>query len=313
MQLKKIKIGKLHTENNVFLAPLAGYTNAPFRDMCFNLGAGLTFTEMVSAKGLCFGSEKTKELLFVSNGYGGVKACQIFGNDPYYMRKACESEALAPFDLIDINMGCPVPKIYKNGEGSALLGDFPLAAKIIKECKKSGKYISVKFRIGLDSSSICGGQFARLCEDAGADMISVHGRTRDKVYAGEVDFSEIAAAKRAVNIPVIANGGVFCKKDAEKLYENTGADGIMVARGAMYKPWIFAEITGREIPDKKDIVWGQLQKTRKIYGERFACVFMRKMIGFYLKGTPNAAETRERLFKANTCEEVAEILNNLVF
>ena len=121
----------------------------------------------------------------------------------------------------------------------------------------------MKFRIGLDSSSICGGQFARLCEDAGADMISVHGRTRDKVYAGEVDFSEIAAAKRAVNIPVIANGGVFCKKDAEKLYENTGADGIMVARGAMYKPWIFAEITGREIPDKKDIVWGQLQKRAK--------------------------------------------------
>ena len=111
MQLKKIKIGKLHTENNVFLAPLAGYTNAPFRDMCFELGAGLTFTEMVSAKGLCFGSEKTKELLFVSNGYGGIKACQIFGNYPYYMRKACESEALAPFDLIDINMGCPVPKI----------------------------------------------------------------------------------------------------------------------------------------------------------------------------------------------------------
>lgn len=311
MLLKRIKIGKLHTENNVFLAPLAGYTNAPFRDMCFQMGAGLTFTEMVSAKGLCFNSEKTKELLHISDGYGGIKACQIFGNDPYYMRKACESDYLAPFDLIDINMGCPVPKIYKNGEGSALLNDFPLAAKIIKECKKSGKYISVKFRIGLDSSSICGGQFAKMCEDAGADMITVHGRTRDKIYAGEVNFAEIAAAKRAVSIPVIANGGVFCKKDADNLYENTGADGIMVARGAMYKPWIFAEITGRENIDKNGIVRGQLKKTLEIYGERFACVYMRKMIGFYLKGTPNAAELRERLFKAQTTQEVEEILNTI--
>ena len=218
MQLKEIKIGKLRTKNNIFLAPLAGYTNSPFRDMCYSLGAGLTFTEMVSAKGLCYGSEKTKELLYVSEEYDGVKACQIFGNDPDFMRKACESEALAPFDLIDINMGCPVPKIYKNGEGSALLGDFPLASKIIEECKKSGKTGSVKFRIGLDNSSICGGQFAKLCEDAGADMITVHGRTRDKIYAGEVNFAEIAAAKRAVNIPVIANGGVLCKKDAEELY-----------------------------------------------------------------------------------------------
>ena len=311
MRLKEIKIGKLHTKNNVFLAPLAGYTNSPFRDMCFELGAGLTFTEMVSAKGLCFGSEKTKELLHVSEDYGGIKACQIFGNDPYYMRKACESEALAPFDLIDINMGCPVPKIYKNGEGSALMNDFPLAAKIIGECKKSGKNISVKFRIGLDNSSICGGQFAKTCEDAGADMITVHGRTRDKIYAGEVNFAEIAAAKRAVSIPVIANGGIFCKKDADELYEKTGADGVMIARGAMYKPWIFAEITGRENVDKKGIVRGQLKKTREIYGEKFALVYMRKMIGFYLRGTPNAAELRAKLFKAATCKEVEEILNGL--
>ena len=313
MQLKQIKIGKLRTKNNIFLAPLAGYTNSPFRDMCFELGAGLTFTEMVSAKGLCFGSEKTKELLHVSEDYGGIKACQIFGNDPYYMRKACESEALAKFDLIDINMGCPVPKIYKNGEGSALLNDFALAAKIIGECKKSGKYISVKFRIGLDNSSICGGQFAKMCEDSGADMISIHGRTRDKIYAGEVNFGAIAAAKQAVNIPVIANGGVFSKKDAEELFEKTGADGVMVARGAMYKPWLFAEITGLENIDKKAIVGEQLQKTLKIYGEKFACVYMRKMVGFYLKGTPNAAEMRAKLFKAATTQEVEQILNGLIF
>ena len=313
MRLKEIRIGNLIARNNVFLAPLAGYTNAPFRDMCYALGAGLTFTEMVSAKGLCFGSEKTKELLHVSKDYGGIKACQIFGNDPYYMRKACESEALAPFDLIDINMGCPVPKIYKNGEGSYLLNDFTLAAKIIEECKKSGKIISVKFRIGLDNSSICGGQFARVCEGTGADMITVHGRTRDKIYAGEVDFEAIAAAKRAVSIPVIANGGVFCEKDADELYERTGADGVMIARGAMYKPWIFAEITGCENVDKRGIVRGQLEKTLKVYGEKFALVYMRKMIGFYLKGTPNAAEIRAKLFKCQSITEVEEILNTLSF
>lgn len=313
MQLKKIKIGNSYTVNNVFLAPLAGYTNAPFRDLCFSLGAGLTFTEMVSAKGLCFGSEKTEELLLVSEDYGGLKACQIFGNDPYYMRKACESVALAPFGLIDINMGCPVPKIYKNGEGSALLNDFNLAEKIIKECKKSGKNISVKFRIGLDEKRVIAPQFARLCEDAGADMITVHGRTRDKIYSGEVNFAAIAEAKKAVSVPVIANGGIFTEADADELVEKTGADGVMVARGAMYKPWIFAEITGLENIDKKLAVQVQLEKTRAVYGEKFACVYMRKMIGFYLKGRKNAAVLRAKLFKAQSTAEVEEILNGLNF
>lgn len=217
MQLKKIKIGKLHTENNIFCAPLAGYTNAPFRDMCRAFGAGLTFTEMVSAKGLCYGSEKTEQLLYVSPDYSGIKACQIFGKEPYYMRKACESKALEPFDLVDINMGCPVPKIYKNGEGSALLNDLHLASEIIKECKKSGKYVSVKFRIGVDGEHIVSRDFATACEDAGADMITVHGRTRDKIYSGEVNFEEIAKAKKAVKIPVIANGGIFLPKTPKGL------------------------------------------------------------------------------------------------
>lgn len=313
MRLKQIKTGNVHTKNNVFLAPLAGYTNAVFREMCFNLGAGLTFTEMVSAKGLCYNSEKTAELLKYTPEYGGIKACQIFGSEPEYMRRACESEYLAPFGLIDINMGCPVPKIYKNGEGSALLNDFNLAAKIISECKKSGKTISVKFRIGLDERHIVAGQFAKMCEDAGADMICAHGRTRDKMYSGAVNFEAIAMAKSAVKIPVIANGGIFCKEDAVRLLKNTGADGVMVARGAMFKPWLFAEITGKEIADKRGIVRGQLQKTRLMYGERFACVYMRKMIGFYIKGFKGAAETRERLFKCQTCQELEGILNELNF
>lgn len=313
MRLREVKIGNLKTGNNVFLAPLAGYTNGVFRTVCEKLGAGLTFTEMVSAKGLCYGSEKTEQLLYVSEDYRGIKAAQIFGNDPEYMRRACESDALAKFDLIDINMGCPVPKIYKNGEGSALMNDLPLVGRIVSECKKSGKLVSVKFRTGLDESRKITAEFARVCAGAGADLICVHGRTRDKMYSGAVDFGEIAAAKRAVDIPVIANGGIFCAADADELMEKTGADGVAVARGAMYRPWVFAEITGKEIPDIKGIVRGQLHKTREIYGERFACVFMRKMIGFYLKGTPDAAACREKLFKADSCEKVEEILETLNF
>ena len=311
MRLNSIKIGGLTAPVNVFLAPLAGYTNAVFRETCFNLGAGLTVTEMVSAKGLCYDSEKTKDLLYVTPEYGGIKACQLFGSDPEFMRRAAESEAVSPFGLIDINMGCPMPKIYNNGEGSALMNDFPLAERIIKAVKRSGKTVSVKFRIGLTGDRIIASEFAKLCEGAGADMITVHGRTRDKIYAGEVNYGAIAEAKKAVKIPVIANGGVFCAEDAERLLNETGADGVAVARGAMYSPWLFSEITGKAPPDKKKLILNQLENTRKIYGERFACVFMRKMAAFYLKGSPNATAYKIRLFRAGTTREVEEIINEI--
>ena len=313
MLLNQIKIGGLTTSNNVFLAPLAGYTNAVFRNTCSNLGAGLTFTEMVSAKGLCYDSKKTEDLLYITEDYKGIKACQIFGSDPEYMRRACESEALAPFELVDINMGCPVPKIYKNGEGSALLNNIPLAEKIISECKKSGKTISVKFRIGADENKYISAEFAKMCENAGAEMITVHGRTRDKMYSGEVNFKEIAAAKNAVKIPVIANGGIFAPADADCLLEKTGADGVMIARGAMYNPWLFAEITDTPAGDKRQAVLDQIAATREILGERFACVFMRKMVGFYIKGSQGATALRLKLLECKTTCEVAEIVNTLSF
>lgn len=310
MLLREIKFGGLTAPNNVFLAPLAGYTNAVFRQICFDLGAGLTVTEMVSAKGLCYNSEKTEDLLSVTPEYGGIKACQLFGSDPDIMRRAAESEAVAPFDLIDINMGCPMPKIYNNGEGSALMNDIPLAGKIISAVKKSGKAVSVKFRIGLTAEKIIAAEFARACEGAGADLITVHGRTRDKIYAGEVNFKAIAEAKNAVKIPVIANGGVFSKADAERLLNETGADGVAVARGAMYAPWIFAEIAGKPVPDKKALILKQIDDTVKYYGERLACVFMRKMAGFYLKGTEGAASLRVRLFECENTEDVKEVIEN---
>ena len=313
MKLKSIKIGSLETKNNIFLAPLAGYTNAVFRELCYELGAGLTFTEMVSAKGLCYKSEKTKDLLHVLPGYEGIKACQIFGGDPEYMKRACESEALAPFELIDINMGCPVPKIYKNGEGSYLLNDLHLAEKIISECKKSGKSISVKFRIGIDEEHIVSREFAKMCEGAGADMICVHGRTRDKIYAGEVSFKEIERAKSAVDIPVIANGGIFSPADAENILDKTGADGVAVARGAMFNPRIFAEITGTDAGDFKEKVLKQIADTRTLYGERFACVFMRKMVSFYIKGQKNSVAMRRELLAVKDTRELEELTRQIEF
>lgn len=313
MRLNKIKIKNLTTENNVFLAPLAGYTNAVFRHTCYELGAGLTVTEMVSAKGLCYDSEKTKDLLFVTPSYRGLKACQLFGSDPEAMRRAARSGAVAPFDIIDINMGCPMPKIYNNGEGSALMNNLPLAAKIIGAAKSSGKAVTVKFRTGLDESNLITAEFAHMCEDAGADLITVHGRTKRAVYAGEVNFKQIAAAKAAVKIPVIANGGVFSKADAETLISETGADGVAIARGAIYSPWIFAEITGSPVPDKKTLILKQIDAMSKYYDSRFTCVFMRKMCAFYIKGTPNASVYKEKLFKSPTVEDLKEVINSLSF
>jgi nifR3 family TIM-barrel protein len=313
MRLQTIDIGGLKTPNNVFLAPLAGYTNAVFRQMCFNLGAGLTVSEMVSAKGLCYDSEKTRELLSLTPEYAGIKACQLFGSEPDFMYRAASSEDIQKFDLIDINMGCPMPKIYNNGEGSALMNDFKRAEKVIEACKKSGKRVSVKFRIGLTENDYKGADFAKMCEGAGADLICVHGRVRERIYAGEVNFAEIEKCKKAVKIPVIANGGVFTKEDAEILMDRTGADGIAVARGAMYAPWIFSEILGVPVKDKKEIILWQLRRTFEMYDQRFAVVYMRKMISFYIKGMHDSTSFKTKLFAAQTREDIQNILNDLKF
>ncbi len=346
--LHALEIGGLSLKNNVFLAPMAGYTNYPFRKMCEEMGAGLTFTEMVSAKGLHYQNEETRLLLYhgetrplvpsahPERSEGSHKptdfvqgdpsvatlpqderktrplAAQLFGADPDIMREACESEALKDFDLIDINMGCPMPKIVKNGEGSALMENPALAEKVIAACVGSGKRISVKFRVGIDENHKMCADFAKLCEGAGACMIAVHGRTRDKIYAGPPDYAEIAAAKKAVKIPVIANGGVWNDRDMKKMLERTGADGVMVARAALYRPQVFAELTGREEPPIKQFFLNQLRETKKIYGERFACVYMRKMAAFYLKGTRCASEAKRRFFAAQSTEEICALAEELM-
>lgn len=313
MQLKKIKIGSFETPNNIFLAPLAGYTNCVFRQMCHSLGAGLTFTEMVSAKGLCYNSENTRGLLQLPRDYAGIRAVQIFGSDPAFMRRAAQSEELSPYDVIDINMGCPVPKIFKNGEGSALMANIPLAQKIVSEVAKAGKPVTVKFRTGLDENHLITRDFALAMQDAGASLVTIHGRTRDRIYSGPVNFDEIASAKAALSIPVIANGGVFSVADAEELMDRTGADGVAVARAAMYDPFIFCRLAGRPMPDKKAVIAAQLADTFARFDGRFAVVYMRKMLSFYIKGQPNASQIKLALFRCSTRAELEDLLRTIDF
>ena len=308
--LKPITIGDITVKNNVFLAPLAGYTNYPFRLICSQFGAGLCYTEMVSAKGLKYGSENTKELLYTSKEEG-VAAAQLFGSDPDILRAACESEELAAFPIIDINMGCPVPKIYKNGEGSALLENPRLAEKIVEECVKSGKNITVKFRIGVSADKIITREFAKRMAGAGAKLLTIHGRTKDKMYSGEVNYKEIASAKQAVDVPVIANGGVFSREDGEKLMNETGADGIMIARAALFDPKIFCQFSGVDGGSTYDMFKNQLCLTRELFGERFTTVFMRKMAAFYVKGMRGAAVFKEQLFKADNPDRVLELARQI--
>ena len=221
------------------------------------------------------------------------------------MRAACESEALSPFPVVDVNMGCPVPKIYKNGDGSALLENPRLAEKIVSECAKSGKAVTVKMRIGVSADKLVSAEFAKRMEGAGAALVTVHGRTRDKYYSGEVNYREIAAAKNAVRIPVVANGGIFTRGDALSMLEKTGADGVMVARAAMYDPHVFTELLGGEKQwDKAAAIRGQIAEMLPVYGERFTLVQMRKLTAFYLRGTRGSAQYKTRLF---ACPSLAEL------
>ena len=311
MQIKKIKIGKVETPNNVFLAPLAGYSDSAMRVICGELGAGVCFTEMVSAKGLKYSSNKTEDLLF-TYPEEKIKAVQIFGCEPDIMGWASQSEYLEKFDIIDINMGCPVPKVFNNGEGSALLKNPLLASKIIESVKKSGKAVTVKFRIGLTEGNFVTESFAKMCEDSGADMITIHGRVRDAIYSGEVNYTEIQNAKAKVKIPVIANGGIFSREDAELMIKNTGADGVMIARGAMNNPLIFSEILGEKPKTSfKDLIKKHLTLLTERYGEERSAVLFRKQMAFYLKGIKDSKRLKEKVFSATHVSEIFEVINSL--
>lgn len=304
-----LTIENLQIKNNVFLAPLAGYTDYAFRKLMLERGVGLCFTELVSAKGLMYDSQGSKELLYAGDDYENT-AVQIFGSEPYYMRSACESEYLSPFKIVDINMGCPVPKVYKNGEGSALLNDIKKAEEIIKECKKSGKIITIKIRTGQKKGDNIATEFAKMAEGAGASLVTIHGRVREDYYSGEPDFNAIENAKKSVNIPIIANGGIFTVEDAENMMNRTGADGIMLARGAIANPFLASTLTNTKIDiTLKDFIINHVKLMASRYDDRRATNEFKKFIPYYFKGIKNIKDLKMKIYSADSTKKILELLH----
>ena len=309
MKVNALAVGNTKVENNIFLAPMAGYTDYAFRHLAITLGAGLTFTELVSAKGLILGGSANGELLYSGNDVKKT-AAQIFGSDPYYMRSATESDYIRPFEIVDINMGCPVPKVFKNGEGGALLTDIKRAERIIKECVKSGKNITVKIRTGIKQGDDIASEFCLMAEQAGAKMVTIHGRVREAYYSGEPDYKAIEKAKKSVGIPVIANGGIFTVQDAEKMIDRTGADGVMLARGGIANPFLFSEICKTPTTlNLKQFILEHVKLMAERYPDRRATLEFRKFTSYYFRGMDGFKELKLKINSANSTAEITELLN----
>ena len=283
----------MNLSNNLFSAPLAGYTDIAFRRLLREFGAGLTVTEMVSAKGLHYNSDNTKALL--KKAECEAPSCvQIFGSEKEFLVRAINSTELDGFDIIDINMGCPMPKIVKNGDGSALLKDTAKAAELVEACAKTGRNITVKMRLGWDSAAGAV-SFARAMQNSGAKLVSVHGRTTAQMYGGKADWDEIGSVAAALDIPVIGNGDVADAATAEFVLKTYPVAGVMIGRGALGKPDIFARLTGRETPPLKDIILRHIAYMREYFSERYTVTNMRKHLACYLKGVPGMKKLRQEI------------------
>lgn len=321
MKKKELKIGNVQLENPFLLAPLAGITDAPTRKICREMGAALVYSEMVSGKGLYYKDKKTDQLLFIDEEEKPV-AFQVFGSEPDILAYTARELDNRDNAILDINMGCPVPKIVKNGEGSALLKNVDLIYDLIcAMVKNSTKPVTAKIRIGFDEKSLNAVEVAKAIEAGGASAVAVHGRTREQYYSGKADWSYIRAVKDAVNIPVIGNGDVVDAESAMKMFAETGCDFIMVGRGALGNPWIFRELVsawnGEEIPkkptkeEKKEMMKRHFCDMMNLKGEYVAVREMRKHVGWYLKGMHGSAAFRGRVNQINDVEELLKEIDEL--
>ena len=319
--MKHLKIGNIELENRYILGPMAGVTDLPFRLLCREQGAGLLCMEMISAKAIYYNNRNTESLLEIHSDEQPV-SLQLFGSDPKIMSEMAKRIEERPFAILDVNMGCPVPKVVKNGEGSALMKEPKLVYEIVSALVKAiEKPVTVKIRKGFDDEHVNAVEIAKIIEEAGASAVAVHGRTREQYYSGKADWDIIRQVKEAISIPVIGNGDVMSPQKAEELVRQTGCDGIMIARGAEGNPWIFSEmITYEETgvvpprPDKDAVREMMLRHARlqlQYKGEYCGIREMRKHVAWYTKGLKGAARLREKVNEVESLEELENLLTSL--
>ncbi|MEL1035908.1 tRNA dihydrouridine synthase DusB [Clostridioides difficile] len=313
-----MKIGNLELKNKVFLSPMAGVTDLPFRLICKEQGCGLLYTEMINGKALCYDDENTKKMLKIEEEEHPV-AVQIFGSEPEFMGRAAEIMNDYSNEILDINMGCPAPKVVKNGDGSALMKNPKLAEEVLRAVvKNSKKPVTLKIRKGWDDNSVNAVEIAKIAEDCGISALAIHGRTREQFYTGKADWDIIAEIKKNLSIPVIGNGDVFTIEDSINMLDKTGCDAIMIGRGAQGNPWIFRRInhymnTGEILPEptlneKISTAIKHLKLAVEEHGEYVAVREMRKHIAWYLKGLRNSAKLRDEINKIEDYQEVVSKL-----
>ena len=319
--IQTLKIGNVSLKNNLILAPMAGVTDLPFRLLCKEQGAGLLCMEMVSAKAIYFNNKNTEELLTIDDREPPV-SLQLFGSDPDIISEMAKKIENRPFSILDINMGCPVPKVAGNGEGSALMKNPKLVEEIVsKTAKAIKKPVTVKIRKGVDDEHINAVEIARIAESAGAAAVAVHGRTREQYYSGKADWDIIRQVKEAVKIPVIGNGDVTSPEAARQLMETTGCDGIMIGRGAQGNPWIFRQIlhwmeTGEEEPkpdleEVKAMILRHAKMLVEYKGVYTGIREMRKHVAWYTAGYPNSAKLRARVNEIESLEALEHLIQGL--
>ena len=318
----KLRIGNVELDNNLILAPMAGVTDMSFRQLCREQGCGLLVTEMVSAKAILYKNRNTKELMAIGEGERPV-SLQLFGSDPEIVSDIAHQVEDGPYDIIDLNMGCPVPKIVGNGEGSALMKNPKLVFEIVSQLVKAiEKPVTVKIRKGFDDDHINAVEIAKIAEEAGASAVAVHGRTREQYYSGEADWDIIRQVKEAVHIPVIGNGDVTSAEKAAEMRKITGCDGVMIGRGVQGNPWIFRELAEYDRtgtipprPTQEEIRNMMLRHARmqlEFKGEYLGIREMRKHVAWYVKGMKGAAKFRAQINQVESYEELEELLKMLI-